>query len=74
MSSRGTQFGRTMEYFRTADIDEAQAALGKAGMIVETRMATAGRDKPRQVRRAREKAAAKPVPSEAQATLASAAG
>lgn len=37
MATRGTQFGRTMEYFRTADLDEAVAALGRADRILDER-------------------------------------
>jgi hypothetical protein len=38
MSTRGSQFTRTMQYFRTADIDEARAALGAATEIVTERV------------------------------------
>jgi len=41
MSTRGTQFGRTMEYFRTAQLDEASAALRAAAGIVDRRNADA---------------------------------
>ena len=41
MSSRGTQFGRTMDYFRTAQLDEASAALRATAGIVDRRNADA---------------------------------
>ena len=53
MSSRGTQFGRTMEYFRTADIDEARSALAAAERVVLERMQAAGVNKPQQRTRTR---------------------
>jgi hypothetical protein len=41
MATRGTQFGRTMTYFREAHLDEAQAALNRAAGIVNERTAQA---------------------------------
>jgi hypothetical protein len=38
MSTRGSQFTRTMRYFRESDIDEARAALGAATEIVTERV------------------------------------
>jgi len=48
-----TAFGRTMNYFREANLDEAQAALNRAAGIVNERTAQAqtGQGKPQ--RRAR---------------------
>jgi len=37
MATRGTQFGRTMAYFRDCDLDEARAALSRASQIVSAR-------------------------------------
>jgi hypothetical protein len=37
-SKRQTQFSRTVQYFRTADLTEARAALGAAQEIVAARM------------------------------------
>jgi len=52
MATRGTQFGRTMTYFREAHLDEAQAALNRAAGIVSERTAQA-QTTPKPQRRAR---------------------
>lgn len=69
----GSKFTRTMQYFREADLDEVDAALGKASRIVvdRQRAATARKagiaDTPQRKRRATRKPAA-------QAAAAAAAG
>jgi hypothetical protein len=48
-TKRMTQFARTMQFFRTAEIDEATAALAKAITILSIREEEAY--KPRRTRR-----------------------
>jgi len=61
MSSRGTQFGRTMEYFRTADIDEAKAAFEAAGRIVDERATELQTKVPQQRTRTRRRGVTAPA-------------
>jgi hypothetical protein len=51
MSTRGSQFTRTMRYFRESDIDEAQAALARAAQIVNGRIPTVVAPKIRKARK-----------------------
>ena len=47
MATRNTQFSRTMEYFRTAALDEAQAALDAAVKIMGSRIPVVSISAPR---------------------------
>lgn len=53
MSTRGSQFSRTMQYFRAADIDEATAAIARAIVIVNERTSVVAAPKIRKQRKPR---------------------
>jgi len=78
MAAKQSRIARVAQYFREVDIDETRAALRMAQEIMDRRLneiQAAEVNKPQQrTRRARRTAAAAKPPSEAQATLATAAG
>lgn len=65
MSTKGTQFSRTMRYFREADLDEATAAMAMASDIVAEREAAARPARPRRTRKAAKPNAAEPEHTQA---------
>jgi hypothetical protein len=74
MSSRGSAFGRTMTYFRSVDIEEADAALTAAIRIVQGRQAAATPPKAKVARTRKRKVAnvdGHAVAAEARAAMAS---
>ena len=72
MATKGTQFGRTMTYFRTVDIAEAKAALAAADDIVGDRIERDAQVplKPEATRTRTRRAAAPPIPAEQLGTAA----
>ncbi len=61
MATRGTALSRALNYFRTADVDEARVAFQLTKEIVERRIATSNQAPKEVVRRATRIRKVKPV-------------